>query len=212
MDTTTNNQPTTTSNFMDTITNSIPNSTSESSSLPLESDVSESIFSKPSTWIVMIIVFIGIISLGVFYFMQTPDFEKLLKKGKDLYNQIMSELEEDEEDKKKDKSDSSKVSVPVPTKLPEYTKQKNNKRHIHMYGATGATGATGHHSKYDNLYRALEHASHNHDDDKPVENWCYVGSDDYGTRYCSSVDKSDNCMSGNIYPSRRLCINPNLRV
>jgi hypothetical protein len=41
--------------------------------------------------------------------------------------------------------------------------------------------------------------------------WCYIG-EDRGFRSCIKVNESDKCMSGNIFPSQDLCINPNLRV
>jgi len=38
--------------------------------------------------------------------------------------------------------------------------------------------------------------------------WCLVG--DYeGTRGCISVTDADKCMSGQMYPSQQMCINPN---
>jgi len=41
--------------------------------------------------------------------------------------------------------------------------------------------------------------------------WCYVG-EDRGHRSCAEVSASDTCMSGDIFPSHELCINPNLRA
>lgn len=40
--------------------------------------------------------------------------------------------------------------------------------------------------------------------------WCYIG-EDRGFRSCIEVNKSDNCMSGDIFPSQQICVNPNLR-
>ena len=40
--------------------------------------------------------------------------------------------------------------------------------------------------------------------------FCYIG-EDRGTRSCIQVDKDSNCMSGEIFPSMELCINPALR-
>lgn len=210
----TNNQPTTTtSNFVDTITNSIPDTPLESTTL--ESG-SESIFSKPSTWIVMFLIIIGIISLGVFYFIQTVGIDNLLKKGKDLYKQFITEYEEHEKHAKEEEKKKEATITPPPSEVKTVTMPS------YKHGSTGNTGSTGHRdhsrSNLERLYKALDNAStaynknKQEDDDKSVERWCYVGSDDDGTRYCSSVDKSDNCMSGNIFPSRKLCINPNLRV
>ena len=59
-----------------------------------------------------------------------------------------------------------------------------------------------------------------HDEDgsdiqnNPVTNkkgFCLVG-EQQGIRSCITVGKSDTCMSGDIFPSRNLCINPKLRV
>lgn len=40
--------------------------------------------------------------------------------------------------------------------------------------------------------------------------WCYVGND-RGFRTCAEVGVNDTCMSGNIFPSHEICMNPNLR-
>jgi hypothetical protein len=40
--------------------------------------------------------------------------------------------------------------------------------------------------------------------------FCYIG-EDRGFRSCISVGEGDTCMSGDIFPSKDLCINPNLR-
>ena len=41
--------------------------------------------------------------------------------------------------------------------------------------------------------------------------WCYIG-EDRGFRSCSQVGVNDKCMSGDIFPSQEICINPNLRT
>lgn len=41
--------------------------------------------------------------------------------------------------------------------------------------------------------------------------FCYVGVDN-GTRGCVKVYKDDTCMSGNVYPTMEICMNPNLRL
>ena len=51
-------------------------------------------------------------------------------------------------------------------------------------------------------------------DDKIQENnkkgWCYVGTD-RTFRSCIKVNKSEKCMSGKIFPTKDICINPSLR-
>jgi hypothetical protein len=41
--------------------------------------------------------------------------------------------------------------------------------------------------------------------------WCYVG-DDRGFRSCAQVGVNDTCMSGDIFPSQEICMNPNMRA
>jgi len=41
--------------------------------------------------------------------------------------------------------------------------------------------------------------------------WCYIGSDQ-GFRSCSQVGEADTCMSGNIFPTQDICVNPSLRT
>lgn len=41
--------------------------------------------------------------------------------------------------------------------------------------------------------------------------WCFIG-EDRGYRSCAQVGPNDQCMSGDIFPSNELCINPNLRT
>jgi hypothetical protein len=40
--------------------------------------------------------------------------------------------------------------------------------------------------------------------------WCYIG-DDRGFRTCAQVGVNDSCMSGDIFPTQEICMNPNLR-
>ena len=41
--------------------------------------------------------------------------------------------------------------------------------------------------------------------------WCYIG-DDKGLRTCSEIGVNDVCMSGDVFPTQPVCINPNLRA
>lgn len=43
------------------------------------------------------------------------------------------------------------------------------------------------------------------------QGYCYVGKIN-DTRYCAKVSGRNNCMSGDIYPSMDICVNPNLRA
>jgi hypothetical protein len=41
--------------------------------------------------------------------------------------------------------------------------------------------------------------------------WCYIG-EDRGFRACINVGENDTCMSGDIFPTSDICVNPNLRM
>jgi hypothetical protein len=41
--------------------------------------------------------------------------------------------------------------------------------------------------------------------------WCYIG-EDRGFRSCIAVGENDQCMSGDIFPSQEICVNPKLRM
>lgn len=43
-----------------------------------------------------------------------------------------------------------------------------------------------------------------------AKSWCYVGTD-RGYRSCVQVKNSSECQSGKIFPSKNICINPNMR-
>lgn len=58
-------------------------------------------------------------------------------------------------------------------------------------------------------YQANEASSTVHSAGKA--GWCYIG-DDRGFRSCAQVGVNDQCMSGDIFPSQEICMNPSLRV
>lgn len=45
---------------------------------------------------------------------------------------------------------------------------------------------------------------------KGKSGYCYIG-EDRGFRSCIKVGEGDKCMSGDIFPTNEICINPNLR-
>ena len=44
----------------------------------------------------------------------------------------------------------------------------------------------------------------------PKSGWCYIG-EDRGFRSCAQVGVNDECMSGDIFPTQEICVNPSLR-
>ena len=45
---------------------------------------------------------------------------------------------------------------------------------------------------------------------KSKSGFCYIG-EDRGFRSCIKVSEGENCMSGDIFPTEAVCINPSLR-
>ena len=41
--------------------------------------------------------------------------------------------------------------------------------------------------------------------------WCFIGADQ-GIRTCAEIGVNDGCMSGDVFPSQEICMNPNLRA
>lgn len=87
-------------------------------------------------------------------------------------------------------------------------------------GKVGSTGEKCSNPSRDKIMQALDNAAQteNYLADEASSNiqhsgkskWCFVG-DEKGTRNCVQVEESQKCMSGDIFPSRDICINPKIR-
>jgi hypothetical protein len=75
--------------------------------------------------------------------------------------------------------------------------------------------------KQDSLEKALNNSNQNlevmPDDSRSSiqttgkSGWCYIG-EEQGVRVCSEVGVNDTCMSGDVFPSQAICMNPKLRT
>jgi hypothetical protein len=74
-----------------------------------------------------------------------------------------------------------------------------------------------------NLQKALDDSKNQNSEPRPDDSlsriqasgsgkggWCFIG-EDRGIRSCSQIGQNDQCMSGDIFPSQEICMNPNLR-
>jgi hypothetical protein len=70
-------------------------------------------------------------------------------------------------------------------------------------GSSGSSGG-GNNNKYtpDDSFSSIQSSG--------KSGFCYYGSDN-GVRYCSEIGAGDKCVSGQVFPTREICINPNLR-
>jgi hypothetical protein len=66
-------------------------------------------------------------------------------------------------------------------------------------------------SDQENYYADDSHSSIQSSKPSAKSGWCFIG-EDRGFRSCIRVNKDDKCMSGDIFPSQEICINPTLRA
>lgn len=66
-------------------------------------------------------------------------------------------------------------------------------------------------NKSQNIDYQADEASSSIQGNVPKSGWCFIGSD-RNFRSCAYVGLDDKCMSGEIFPSQELCINPTLRA
>lgn len=80
--------------------------------------------------------------------------------------------------------------------------------------------------EHNSLTKALQHASQNigagdtsnyaaDDSSSSVQvrskaGYCYIGQEK-GARHCIEIGENDQCLSGDIFPTHQVCVNPNLR-
>jgi len=74
----------------------------------------------------------------------------------------------------------------------------------------------------DTLVKALDNAKQTANEPQPDNSrstiqttgksgWCYIG-EEQGIRTCAEIGVNDACMSGDVFPTQAVCMNPNLRT
>ena len=100
------------------------------------------------------------------------------------------------------------------TNLPSQPVQQTNKRPDPMsnnaLNQSLNTATASQHSNNNNDYQADESTSTIQSGGNK-SGWCYIG-EDRGFRSCVEVGQQDKCISGDIFPSKDICVNPNLRA
>ena len=98
-------------------------------------------------------------------------------------------------------SKSSVSSVPVTKNQPDVMSNNSLNKALN----------TSQSSKNPNNEYEADEASSNIQSGPPKSGWCYIG-EDRGFRTCAEVGPNDKCISGDIFPSQDLCVNPSLRA
>ena len=99
------------------------------------------------------------------------------------------------------KASSSVSSVPVTKNQPDVMSNNSLNKALNTSQSS---------QNPNNEYQADE-ASSSIQSGPPKSGWCYIG-EDRGFRTCAEVGPNDKCISGDIFPSQDLCVNPTLRA
>jgi hypothetical protein len=179
-----------------------------------------------------VLVILGIIIFGFVVFMVYKHytggeniFENIYHKIKELFESIKNwfhssgsssssttnieqHMEDDHGVDTKDQNPATVSSIPHTT-LPEsqYDKHETNKQELNQ----ALNQATPNHTPEpgygaDDSYRSIQKSK-----SSSKSGWCYIG-EDRGFRSCIDVGENDKCMSGDIFPTSDICVNPNLRM
>lgn len=186
----------------------------------LEVESSESMFSSWWVWL-FIILFLGFLGFNIFTY---------LAKGEQGVNNVLSPLWTYILSFFNYTPTSIAVSS-SPVKTDDVTKSVNETKDAEPSTASvtkmnpDTTDSPMHDNAQNNaLNRALNISKHQeltkqdyvaNDSYSKMEGgkagWCYIGSEQ-GYRSCSQVGEADTCMSGNIFPTQDVCVNPSLRA
>lgn len=147
------------------------------------------------------------------------------KEEKELEKQEKEQKKEEKEDAKNKPKTTNEIIQDSQTAIKDNKKQYkkgsepvgNSKSSLH---GTAIEEEVEDHQK-DALQRALDDAAKTNGEVAPDSSvsmiqsgnkgWCLIGSDN-AFRSCAEIGINDVCMSGEIYPTQAVCINPKLRA
>lgn len=195
-------------------------------------DSESSIFSKFSTWIVIIFI-LAFLGFNVFLYLAkgTQSFTDFLAPYLNYFG--ISILKTTKQVVETSAKGVNKASNVLESELKRDTMNKNqtqtqepSKQKTNNLGTTSYDYKKENDDdtcvipKKNNLMKALDNAAQTSDymaDDalssiqkQSKTKWCYIG-EEKGVRNCVELSESQKCMSGDIFPSSNICINPNLR-
>lgn len=106
----------------------------------------------------------------------------------------------------------------INTNIPQGQLASTSQKGVSLKQQEAAEGAVEQY-KQDALEKALSNAAQTGGEVQPYDTtittgkagWCFIG-DDLGVRTCAQVGVNDVCMSGDVFPSQEICMNPNLRA
>ena len=190
------------------------------SAVPSIKETTTSLFSPWFLFkIILALIIIGLLGLNVYtyvthgvdaltYYLGDNDQQLMKNENKEL------ELDNDVADSGEDETaidlaaeKTAKVAEKQPTELDDVMEKKNNIKPSKDEDDMELENA---------MVAEIEKKNKNYDANnvsmnaKSKAGYCYVGAD-RNVRTCVKVGEDDVCMSGDIYPTMDLCVNPNLK-
>jgi hypothetical protein len=201
--------------------NSTSNSTSSTRTTPPSSNLDS--FSKPisidvgtnSTFrYIMIFVSLVILLIIVHHYVQKY-FPEWKSKISQLYHNIVNKIYDFFHFKKPPPPTPPPKPYPRPHVKDMLTKAQMNNFHSEEKENTKPQPVTKNETYVEPLFDNKDNLNSNKildyllTEENNVEEWCFVGESN-GKRHCS-ISQGNKCISGNVFPTKDLCINPKLR-
>jgi hypothetical protein len=210
------------------------NSTTQSSNISTENGVLNYLFSIPfTTWIIIIII-LAFLGFNIFVYLAkgtqdiTNFFNPIISKITSLFamttgqvinttatgakgvvetgaNVVDTGLTKVQNMTEGKKASSSVGGTSLTNAIPQADIMQNNTLNKAL-NQTNIQKKTGHLDEY-----VADDATSNIQKTRSKSGYCYIG-EERGFRTCMHVSETDNCMSGEIFPTMDICVNPNLRV
>lgn len=190
---------------------------------PLINDQSESFFSKiPWYFWLVVVLILAFLGFNLFlHFTKGSDdisnfFEPIIEKAANFFGISIAKKEEQEENENENEKVSTSVEVSQGQNIENTIPPQDSAQKTALYNALNKSSpekkqkvsSVPKNSDYaaDDSYSSIQQSK-----SANKAGWCYIG-EDRGFRSCINVSENDTCMSGNIFPSEEICINPSLRA
>jgi hypothetical protein len=200
---------------------------SATSLTPITSNESESFFSKiPWYFWLVVVLILAFLGFNLFlHFTKGSDdisnfFEPIVEKVSSFFGISAAKEEDQNENKNENEKVSTSVEVSQGQNIENTIPPQDSAQKTALYNALNKSfpekkqnvSSVPKKSDSDSDYAADDsNSSIQQSKSANKAGWCYIG-EDRGFRSCINVSENDTCMSGNIFPSKEICINPSLRA
>ena len=200
-----------------------PFKTIAQSSIDNVKQVSEKINKTTSSFFnitTLALILLGLIVLGIFgYIIYDYLEEENEKKDNNIFNKISNFFTKDAKDAKdaKETKDTKETKETKETKDIKKTKDTKNNNPVSLESSVKNIKPRKNIETRKSKKMIDDESTNENNLPQPIRTesltsgFCYIGKVN-DTRYCTKVDAPSKCMSGDIYPSMDVCVNPNLRA